>query len=649
MRNFGRGCLREVLNALDSRGLQLRPEGDGTAVPRAGGAPGQSLAGWLDICLDDLTAHQRQVICLRYGLSGNRPLTSEAVGLSLGIPEHRIRSIEEEAFHRLTDTTTSKRWDELCQVYVDLLSARGGVLLAEDIADFIQAWYSVDGVDPVAFTRFTLKLCPGLADWGNDLWAVPQAPKEPYWKCEFALAQVLSAAGRPLPREELLDRARQKLGDTVRWPRDFVSTCLRSSSGFLVESGWCFLRTWRPEAAGDPAQPEEPPDLSDEPIEALDLSVRPYNCLVQNGIKTVGELCELEVSDLLAMRNLGHGSVREVLGVLARKGLRLRDAGGDEPLTTEEAEPSPPQDLAGWLDSCLGHLTERQDRVLRLRNGLTAAHFKTLEETGKSLGVTRERIRQIESKALRRLRHPVVKRKVEGLRQVYEEILTAHGGVLLLEDIAGSLQAQYPDQGIEPVAFTRFTLKLCPGLVDWGKDLWALSRIHKEKYRECETALVKELTESGVPLLQAELLDRTVKRLADPVLWPRDFVDTCLRSSAELALDSGRCFRQTWERSKKARWIVGALHQVGRPAHFTRIAVELQGMAPHLVDVSAHAVHSMLLRIPEIVRVGAGTFALAKWGVREEVSDQPVPAITPVEDEELDPVEDLMKMIFPEG
>ena len=58
------------------------------------------------------------------------------------------------------------------------------------------------------------------------------------------------------------------------------------------------------------------------------------------------------------------------------------------------------------LNAVLATLTERERKVLSLRFGLEDGHAKTLEEVGKEFNVTRERIRQIEAKALRKLRHP---------------------------------------------------------------------------------------------------------------------------------------------------------------------------------------------------------------------------------------------------
>ena len=70
--------------------------------------------------------------------------------------------------------------------------------------------------------------------------------------------------------------------------------------------------------------------------------------------------------------------------------------------------------LKEQIDRVLDELTEREKKVLQLRFGLQDGRARTLEEVGKEFSVTRERIRQIEGKALRKLRHPCRSRKLKG-------------------------------------------------------------------------------------------------------------------------------------------------------------------------------------------------------------------------------------------
>src|SRR5581483_5047670 len=82
------------------------------------------------------------------------------------------------------------------------------------------------------------------------------------------------------------------------------------------------------------------------------------------------------------------------------------------PIGEEDADAVVPIEAAAFimlqdqLERVLCELAEREQRIIQLRFGLTDGHPRTLEEVGREFGVTRERIRQIESKTLAKLRHP---------------------------------------------------------------------------------------------------------------------------------------------------------------------------------------------------------------------------------------------------
>ncbi|KIL41714.1 RNA polymerase sigma factor RpoD [Gordoniibacillus kamchatkensis] len=113
---------------------------------------------------------------------------------------------------------------------------------------------------------------------------------------------------------------------------------------------------------------------------------------------------------------LSTDKVREIMKI-AQEPVSLETPIGEEDDShlgdfIEDQEALAPSDAAAYellkeqLEDVLDTLTEREENVLRLRFGLDDGRTRTLEEVGKVFGVTRERIRQIEAKALRKLRHP---------------------------------------------------------------------------------------------------------------------------------------------------------------------------------------------------------------------------------------------------
>jgi RNA polymerase primary sigma factor len=122
--------------------------------------------------------------------------------------------------------------------------------------------------------------------------------------------------------------------------------------------------------------------------------------------------------------------VRAVLK-MAQQPISLQSPIGDSEDTNfgdliEDKTAENPSEMASYsllkekLGEVLDTLTERERKVLQLRFGLGDGYCRTLEEVGRQFRVTRERIRQIEAKALRKMRHPTRQRQIEGFLQAQQ-------------------------------------------------------------------------------------------------------------------------------------------------------------------------------------------------------------------------------------
>ena len=157
-------------------------------------------------------------------------------------------------------------------------------------------------------------------------------------------------------------------------------------------------------------------------VETINKVVRVQRQLLQELGRepTVNEVAER--SEMTALR------VREILR-LNQDTVSLEQPMGDEDGFSlsdviEDADAEVPADaatramLSEAVKEALSQLSEREQKVVRLRFGLEDGHMRTLEEVGREFGVTRERIRQIEAKTLAKLRHPI---RSQRLRDYLEE------------------------------------------------------------------------------------------------------------------------------------------------------------------------------------------------------------------------------------
>jgi len=152
-------------------------------------------------------------------------------------------------------------------------------------------------------------------------------------------------------------------------------------------------------------------------VETINKLIRVSRQLLQ----TLGR--EPTAEEIAQEMNLPVERVREIIKI-AQEPVSLETPIGEEEDShlgdfIEDQEAPAPSEAASFrllteqLEGVLNTLTSREEKVLRLRFGLEDGRARTLEEVGQVFGVTRERIRQIEAKALRKLRHPSRSKKLK--------------------------------------------------------------------------------------------------------------------------------------------------------------------------------------------------------------------------------------------
>jgi len=173
-------------------------------------------------------------------------------------------------------------------------------------------------------------------------------------------------------------------------------------------------------------------------IETINKLVRTSKKLVQEQGK------EPSPEELADKMNLPSGKIRGILKI-AQHPVSLQTPIGDSDESRfgdfiEDKTVEKPDDATSYtflkerVEEVLGTLTPREKKVLMLRFGIGDGTPRTLEEVGKEFNVTRERIRQIEAKALKKMRHPTRSRKLTGFLESVEEEIAALGASQEIEE-----------------------------------------------------------------------------------------------------------------------------------------------------------------------------------------------------------------------
>ena len=335
----------------------------------------------LEEVLGTLTEREQKVLTLRFGLEDGRARTLEEVGKEFNVTRERIRQIEEEI-----ELAKNMEAGAVAKEKIAILKSREEKATEEELAEIKEE----------------------IKNLQKDLDAGDEAKKR---LAEANLRLVVSIAKRYVGRGMLfLDLIQEGNLGLIKAVEKFD---YRKGYKFSTYATW-WIRQAITRAIADQARTIRIPVHMVETINKL---IRVSRQLLQE----LGR--EPSPEEIAAEMNMPVERVREILKI-SQEPVSLETPIGEEEDShlgdfIQDDNVPVPADAAAFtllkeqLEEVLGTLTEREQKVLTLRFGLEDGRARTLEEVGKEFNVTRERIRQIEAKALRKLRHPSRSRKLK--------------------------------------------------------------------------------------------------------------------------------------------------------------------------------------------------------------------------------------------
>ncbi|HID61519.1 MAG TPA: hypothetical protein EYP49_02055, partial [Anaerolineae bacterium] len=275
--------------------------------------------------------------------------------------------------------------------------------------------------------------------------------------------------------------------------------------------------------------------------------------------------------------------------------------------------------LAEIINRFLSDLYERERMVVEMRYGLDGQGACTLEEVGEVLGVTRERVRQLQKRALKHLSHSKRRQHIRAITALIEDALEQAGGVLNENQLCERCNAVLNSGGVDTLGATQLILD-CDDRFQQVKRtrIWGLARYPLDSVPLICAKLKGLLKADHAPLPISVLLQRfenTRFCQEQGTKWPTEFVEACLRADPNIEISNdGLCALVSWG-STRLDEIVLAMRQMGHPAHFTEIARAANELLPPDKQLSPQYAYNILLSNDLFVRVGRGIFGLAEWGL----------------------------------
>ncbi|MFH1284624.1 MAG: sigma factor-like helix-turn-helix DNA-binding protein [Candidatus Peregrinibacteria bacterium] len=279
-------------------------------------------------------------------------------------------------------------------------------------------------------------------------------------------------------------------------------------------------------------------------------------------------------------------------------------------------------DISSLVDNLLLLLSDKEKLVVTKRFSISGMKKHTLDEIGKELSVTRERVRQIEKNALYKMRRNVFNTSLKHLHDFSLGILRNHGGLISETSLFDELKKIMPPNldldngGIhlslvlnDQVKCVGNTVNFCPYIRESGISDFSL------KY--ASNHLVNQLNKYG-DAKKLDKLHRDLKGLMDEVNFDVEGMKSLISIDKRVALLEDDLvglveWRHLYPRTLRDK-ILYILRQEKTSMHFVDISERITNANFDNRQVNLQAVHNELIRHDQFVLIGRGIYALSEWG-----------------------------------
>ncbi len=283
-------------------------------------------------------------------------------------------------------------------------------------------------------------------------------------------------------------------------------------------------------------------------------------------------------------------------------------------------------DLSSTVDEIFLVLSEKERDVVTKRFALTGGQRQTLEAIGQKFDVTRERIRQIESIALQKLRRTIANTKLKHVNEIAREILDRAGGVMLEENLIS--QVLNSIHSVSDVDGNIIRLSLA---VDESVKKQERTHQFKPFWHDIEltTADIATIADKALSALskQKDIVaeDKLTNQLRATFAnagkqFKAETITNALPLDHRLKKVEGGWGLINWRhinpRSIRDKALI-IMKQHGKPLHFVEVANVISDHGFDKKVVTVQAVHNELIRDENFVLIGRGLYALKDWGYNQ--------------------------------